>query len=88
MKRLIFITRHDRLKLSKSGERKYEKVTQLPLQVDLIAIDALFKRIVERGRKVRAQGQSQAVDEQEQSSILPKLTTRTNDNQNTKQVDE
>jgi hypothetical protein len=32
------------------------------LQVDLMAIDALFRRIAERGRKVRTQAQAQAVD--------------------------
>ena len=58
------------------------------LQVDFMAIDALFKRIAERGRKVRAQAQSQEVGDKEQSSILPKLTPPANDNQNTKQVDE
>ncbi len=32
-------------------------------QVDLMAIDALFRRIAERGRKIRTQAQPQAVDE-------------------------
>lgn len=57
-------------------------------QVDFIAIDALFKRIAERGRKVRTQAQSQEVGDKQQSSIFPKLTPPANDNQNTKQVDE
>jgi|GEM_PF-4800691 len=62
--------------------------TALAVQVDRMAIDALFKRIAERGRKVRAQAQAQEISDKEQSSILPKLTPPANDNQNTKQVDE
>ncbi len=62
--------------------------TASALQVDFIAIDAIFKRIAERGRKIRTQAQSQAVGGKEQSSILPKLTPPANDKQNTKQVDE
>ncbi len=58
--------------------------------VDFIAIDALFKRIAERGRKVRTQAQIQEAVDKEQSSILPEPTPPTNDNEdkNTKQVDE
>jgi len=33
----------------------------IPAQVDIMAIDALFKRIAERGRKVRAQAQENIV---------------------------
>lgn len=58
------------------------------LRVDFIAIDALFKRIAERGRKVRTQAQSQEVGDKEQSSILPKDTPPANENKNTKQVEE
>jgi len=43
-------------------------LTTPALQVDLIALDALFKRIAERGRKVRAQ----AVDHKEQAAESPK----------------
>ena len=53
--------------------------------VDFTAIDALFKRIAERGRKVRTQAQSQESGDKEQSSILPK---HMHDDKNTKQVDE
>ncbi len=58
------------------------------LRADRMAIDALFKRIAERGRKVRAQAQSQEVGDKEQSSILPKLTLPADDHTNTKHVDE
>lgn len=51
-------------------------------QVDLRTIDALFRRIAERGRKVRAQ----AIDDKEQASKLSKDTLPAKDNQNTKQA--
>ena len=58
------------------------------LGVDFIAIDALFKRIAERGRKVRTQAQYHEVGGKEQSCIHSKSTPPANDNQSTKQVDE
>jgi len=47
-------------------------------QADLMAIDALFKRIAERGRKIRAQEQSQAVDEKN-NPPAPKQAGRIHD---------
>ncbi len=55
-----------------------------PAQVDLMAIDALFKRIAERGRKIRAQ----AVGDKEQTSNLSIDMTAAKENQKTKQVGE
>jgi hypothetical protein len=52
------------------------------LQVDLIAIDALFKRIAERGRKIRAQ----AIGDKEQAAKLSIDMPSAKDNKNTKQV--
>ena len=37
-------------------------------QADLMAIDALFRRIAERGRKIRAQAQENSI--QTQSTVL------------------
>lgn len=47
------------------------------VRVDIIAIDALFKRIAERGRKVRAQ----AIDDKEKTSKYPKDMSLEKDNQ-------
>lgn len=51
--------------------------TSTASQVDLMAIDALFKRIAERGRKVRAR----VIDNKEQDSKLPKDMPSAKDNQ-------
>ena len=55
-------------------------------QVDIMAIDALFRRIAERGRKVRAQEQSQAVDNKEQAIELKKNMPLAKGDQNLKQI--
>ena len=51
-------------------------------EADLLVVDALFRRIAERGRKVRAQ----AIENKEQTEKLPKNIQPTKDDQNTKQV--
>jgi len=56
------------------------------LQVDLMAIDALFRRIAERGRKVRAQAQSQTVGDKEQALEPQKDMPLTKGNHNTKRA--
>lgn len=58
--------------------------TQTSSQVDLMAIDALFKRIAERGHKVRAQIQPQVIDNKDQALELQKDTPLTNGKHNTK----
>lgn len=55
--------------------------TQTPTvsHADQMAIDALFKRIAERGRKIRAQAQPQVVEEKNKV-LNPKQAGRVHDN--------
>ena len=46
---------------------------------DQIAIDAFFKRIAERGRKIRAQAQPQVIEEKNKA-LNPKKAGRVHDN--------
>jgi hypothetical protein len=55
-------------------------------QVDLLAVDALFRRLAERGRKIRAQKQPQVIDDKERTLEPQKSMSLTKDNHNTKQA--
>lgn len=54
---------------------------QIIPQADLIAIDALFRRIAERGRRVRSQAQINSVPEQNNSPSTGKVIKDTNKGQ-------